>query len=59
MDVSTADKLDSAFKEATKARSEALVLTLQGVCECQSKTNRGLGAKKLVAGDLPLGRFCG
>ena len=58
MEVSSADKYESAFKEATKARSAALARDIERVGQFQSKTDRGPGDKKSAAGDLPSGRFC-
>jgi putative ABC transport system substrate-binding protein len=57
MDVSTADKLDSAFKEATKARSEALVLTLQGLFSANQKRIADLALKNRLPAIYPRGDF--
>src|SRR5262245_20655367 len=57
MDVSTADKLDSAFKEATKARSEALVLTLQGLFSANQKRIADLALKNRLPTIYPRGDF--
>jgi putative ABC transport system substrate-binding protein len=57
MDVSTADKLDSAFKEATKARSEALVLTLQGLFSANQKRIADLALKNWLPAIYPRGDF--
>jgi putative tryptophan/tyrosine transport system substrate-binding protein len=57
MDVSTADKLDGAFKEATKARSEALVLTLQGLFSANQKRIADLAVKNRLPAIYPRGDF--
>ena len=57
MDVSTVDKLDSAFKEATKARSEALVLTLQGLFSANQKRIADLAIKNRLPVIYPRGDF--
>ena len=56
MEVSSADKYEDAFKEATKARSAALAVT-QSAFLFLPKTNRGTSSKKPAAGDLPSWRF--
>ena len=57
MDVSAADKLDSAFKEATKPRSEALVLTLQGLFSANQKRIADLAIKNRLPVIYPRGDF--
>jgi putative ABC transport system substrate-binding protein len=53
MDVSTADKLDTAFKEASKAGSEALVLTLQGLFSANQKRIADLAVKNRLPAIYP------
>ncbi len=57
MDISTADKLDSAFNELTKARSEALVLTLQGLFSANQKRIADLALKNRLPAIYPRGDF--
>ena len=57
MDISTADKLDSTFNEATKARSEALVLTLQGLFSANQKRIADLALKNRLPTIYPRGDF--
>jgi putative ABC transport system substrate-binding protein len=45
MEVSSADKYDSAFKEATKARSDALAVTLNPVANSNQKQIADLAIK--------------
>ena len=57
MEVSSADKYESAFKEAIKAGSAGLAVTQQHVGRFESETNHRPSGKKSVAGDIPRGDF--
>ena len=58
MVVSSADKFESAFKDAVQARSAGLTVTSEPVGSLLTKTGHGPGDKKSAAGDILSGRFC-
>ncbi|MGH7926766.1 MAG: hypothetical protein ACREQV_03115, partial [Candidatus Binatia bacterium] len=55
MEVSSADKYQTAFEEAIKVGSAALVVGGSAL-ECESKIDRGTGRKTSAAGNLPSSR---
>ena len=57
MEVSSADKFESAFKEAIKAGSAALAVDRVIPVQYSSKTDRGPGGKKSAASDILLGEI--
>jgi ABC-type uncharacterized transport system substrate-binding protein len=57
MEVSSADKYESAFKEATKARSTALAVTLDPVAGSNQKLIADLAAKHRLPAIYPRGDF--
>ena len=57
MEVSSAEKFESAFKEAIKARSAAFHV-VEFVFQYLSQTNRRPSDKKSSASDILSGRFC-
>ena len=58
MDVSRADKYESAFHEAIRARIHCRRRDAEPVSGFKSKTGRRPGRKKSAAGDIRSGRFC-
>ena len=58
MEVSSADKFESAFKEATKTRSAALAVTSEPVGRCLIKNESRTWRQKSAAGDLFSEEFC-
>jgi len=58
IEVSSAKKYESAFKEATKARSAAIAVTQRALASSNQKRIAELGDKESVAGDLSSGRLC-
>jgi len=57
MEVSTADKIDDAFKEAAKVHSEALVLTQQGLFSANQKRIADLTVKNRLPAIYPRGDY--
>ena len=57
MEVSSADKFESAFKEATKARSAALAVTRSSVINRNQKRIADLAAKNRLPAIYPRGDF--
>ena len=57
MEVSTADKIDGAFKEAAKVHSEALVLTQQGLFSANQKRIADLTVKNRLPAIYPRGDY--
>ena len=58
MEVNSADKFESAFSEAIKARSNALAVTLSAHVHQTSKTDLVSGGETPASGDLHAGRVC-
>ena len=58
MEVSSADKFDAAFKEATKAGSGALVVTRSTLSNSYQERIADLAMKISVAGDNQSSGFC-
>jgi ABC-type uncharacterized transport system substrate-binding protein len=57
MEVSSADKFDSAFKEATKAGSTAIAVTLDGLINSNQKRIADLAIKNRLPAIYPRGDF--
>ena len=57
MEVSSADKYESAFKEATKARSAALAVTQSPLTNSNQKQIADLAAKNRLPAIYPRGDF--
>ena len=57
MEVSSADKVESAFNEATKARSDALAMTRSSVINRNQKRIADLAAKNRLPAIYPRGDF--
>ena len=58
IEVSSADRFGGAFKEATKARSNALAVMASPFFYTNQQRTCGPRDKKSTAGDLPSARFC-
>ena len=59
LQVSSADKFEGAFKEATRGRVAPLVAVTEVLVDkFLPKMDCGPGDKKSAASDLPSGRFC-
>lgn len=58
IEASSAERLDGAFKEVSQTRGRRSRYDIECVCQCSSKTDRGLGDKESDARDLPSGKFC-
>jgi hypothetical protein len=58
MEVSSADKYESAFKEATKARSGALAVAQDSLAQFNLKLIADLAIKNRLPAIYPSGRLC-
>src|SRR5262249_36480359 len=59
MEVSSADKYEGAFKDAIRARSDAIAVTLNPVANSNQKPIAVPRDQKAPAGDMCEGRLCG